>query len=210
MKHDKIRKRLRKSYALKTQERDARPIQSWKLEERSAFLSLLQQEQKHTLLEIGAGTGIDSKFFQDEGLDVVCIDLSPEMVQFCRQKGLTAQVMDIADLQFPTGSFDAVYALNCLLHLPHDELPAALNVINRVLKPNGLFFMGVYGGYEYEGIWEEDAYEPKRFFSFYSDEHLQQVVRQVFDIHSFKRITTREKASDLHFQSLILRKRVNG
>jgi len=207
MKHEKIRERLRESYARKAQERDVRPIQSWKLEIRSAFLSLLQQEQKQTLLEIGAGTGIDSKYFQDAGLDVVCIDLSLEMVRFCRLKGLTAQVMDIADLQFPAGSFDAVYALNCLLHLPHDELPAALKAINKVLKPNGLFFMGMHGGYEYEGIWEDDAYEPKRFFSFYSDEHLQQLVRDLFDIHSFKRIMTHEKASDLHFQSLILRKR---
>ena len=67
--------------------------------------------------------------------------------------------------------------------------------------------MGVHGGYDFEGVWEEDAYEPKRFFSFYDDEHLKEVLNKVFDINSFKQITPGDSNSDLHFQSLTLRKR---
>ena len=69
-----LRNNLRESYDLKAVERDARTIQAWKLAERQAFLSLLLQEHKQTLLEIGAGTGIDGKFFQEQGLQVVCTD----------------------------------------------------------------------------------------------------------------------------------------
>lgn len=204
--NQKLRNNLRQSYDRKAEERDTRTIQAWKLAERQAFLSLLQQEQKRTLLEIGAGTGIDGKFFQEQGLEVVCIDLSPEMVKFCRQKGLAAYVMDFGDLHFPPAAFDAVYALNCLLHVPKVELPAILKAIERLLKPGGLFYMGVYGGYDYEGIWQDDSYEPKRFFSFYSDEHLEAAVQAVFDVHSFKRIAFDGKEATLHFQSLVLRK----
>lgn len=203
----KLTTSLRESYNRKAQERDARLIQTWKLEERNTFLSLLRQEQKHTLLEIGAGAGKDGQFFQDQGFDVVCTDLSPEMVKLCRQKGLRAYVMDFSDLRFPAASFEAIYALNCLLHLPKAELPAVLEGLNSLLKPDGLFYLGVYGGYDSEGIWQADRYEPKRFFSFYTDEHLQQVVAKVFDLHSFKRIALDDEASELHFQSLILRKR---
>lgn len=202
----KLRNNLRESYGRKAQERDARTIQAWKLAERQAFLSLLRQEQKQTLLEIGAGTGIDSKFFQEQGLQVICIDLSPEMVELCQQKGLTAYVMDFGDLRFPPASFDAIYGLNCLLHVPKDELPAILKAIELLLKPGGLFYMGVYGGYNYEGIWQDDTYEPKRFFSFYSDEGLQAVVREIFKVHSFKRIAYNGKDAKLHFQSLVLGK----
>lgn len=56
-------------------------------------------------------------------LQVVATDLSPAMVGFCRQKGLDAHVMDFLHLDFPAGSFDAVYALNCLLHVPNADLP---------------------------------------------------------------------------------------
>lgn len=204
--NQKLRNNLRQSYDRKAQERDARTIQAWKLAERQAFLSLLRQEQKQTLLEIGAGTGIDGKFFQEQGLEVTCTDLSPEMIRLCRQKGLTAYVMDFGDLRFPPASFEAIYALNCLLHVAKDELPAILRAIEMLLKPGGLFYMGVYGGYDFEGIWPDDSYEPKRFFSFHSDEALQAVVRQVFSLQSFKRIAYNGKDAKLHFQSLVLRK----
>lgn len=203
--NNELRSTLRESYNRKAQDRDRATIQAWKVEERLSFLRLLQQQHTRTLLELGAGTGKDGKFFQDHGLAVTCIDLSPAMVALCRQKGLTASVMDVGDLQFPASSFEAVYALNCLLHLPKNELPTVLQAIATVLTPTGLLYIGVYGGYDQEGIWPEDAYEPRRFFAFYSDEHLQQVVTQVFDLLSFKRIPLGGESGALHFQSLILR-----
>ena len=203
---DEPRASLRESYGRKAWERDLDAIQPWKSEERLRFLTLLQSEEKRTLLELGAGPGKDGKFFHDHGLEVVCTDLSSEMVALCKEKGLAAHVMDLSDLDFPPDAFDAAYALNCLLHLPRRELPAALHGIQTVLKPTGLFYLGVYGGRDHEGVWSADLYEPKRFFSFYTDEHLQEIVSASFDIRSFRRIALGERADGLHFQSLILRK----
>ena|SRR5215213_735215 len=126
------------------------------------------------------------------------------MVKLCQQKGLNALVMDMIDLDFVDESFDAVYSLNSLLHLPKTELPIVLQNIKRILKANSMFFLGVYGGYDFESIWEKDSYTPKRFFSFHSDEGLKQVVAESLTLLSFKQITTGD--GDLHFQSLILRK----
>ena len=204
--HNELRSHLRESYNRRAQARDSATTQAWKVEERRNFLWLLQQQHTRTLLELGAGTGRDGKFFQDHGLEVTCIDLSPAMVDLCRQKGLTAREMDFGALHFPASSFEAVYALNCLLHLPKHELPTVLQAIDTVLTPTGLFYMGVYGGYDHEGIWPEDTYEPRRFFAFYSDEHLQQAVTQVFDLLSFKRILLSGESGELHFQSVLLRK----
>jgi SAM-dependent methyltransferase len=181
-------------------------MEEWKVQERANFLKLVQARGKRSILEIGAGTGRDGKFFQDEGLLVTCIDLSPEMINFCRQKGLSAQVMDMANLDFPADSFDAVYALNSLLHIPNDELRTVLENIKRVLTPAGLFYLGIYGGEEeFEGVWENDSYNPKRFFSFKTDEIIQKTTSEVFNLLYFKRIATSGKQL-LHFQSLILEK----
>src|SRR5215469_10540854 len=98
------------------------------------------------MLEIGAGTGQDSLFFAGHDLDVIATDISAAMVARCRDKGLDARVMDFSQLDFPAESFDAVYAMNCLLHVPDAELPAVLRSIARVMVPGGLFFLGVYGG----------------------------------------------------------------
>ena len=72
---------------------------------------------------------------------------------------------------FPDGSFDAVWTINCLLHVPTDTLPAALAEIARVLRPDGLLFLGVYSTEPpSEGVNEDDNHDPKRFFAFRPDE----------------------------------------
>ena len=204
---DELRAGLRESYGRKAHERDLDPIQPWKAEERRRFLTLLQEEGGRTLLELGAGPGRDGEFFRDHGLDVVCTDLSPEMVALCESKGLAARVMDLLDPDFPPGAFDAVYALNSLLHVPDRELPGTLQGIRVVLKPGGLFYLGVYGGKDLEGVWEYDPYEPQRFFSFRTDERLREIVAESFEVYSFGRTALVASQTDgLHFQSLILRK----
>jgi SAM-dependent methyltransferase len=151
--------------------------------------------------------GKDSKFFQENGVQVVSTDLSPEMVQLCREKGLEAYEMDFKNLRFPDENFDAIYALSCLLHVPKKDLPEILNILNKLLKPAGLLFMSVYGGPDTEGVWEDDYHQPKRFFSTYSDDQLLAVVTPIFELEDFKTILLPDEAdSDLHAQRLILRK----
>src|SRR5687767_2691104 len=109
---------LRIAYDGRAAVRDTGRISPWKVEERNRFLALLQQEGRHSLLEVGAGTGVHGQFFQEQGLEVVCTDLAPEHVRICREKGLTAHVMDFLSLDFGGRTFDAVFAMNCLLHVP--------------------------------------------------------------------------------------------
>ena len=205
MTNNPLKNNLIQSYNNHAEERDTYTMDAWKIEERENFLKLLQSKNKGALLEIGAGTGRDSKFFQDNGLNVTCIDLSPEMVKLCQQKGLSAQVMDMTDLDFHSNSFDAVYALNSLLHIPKADFRNVLENVKKVLKPSGLFYLGVYGSdEEFEGVWEQDAYNPKRFFSFHTDENIQETTAEKFELLYFKRIPT--AGDHLHFQSLILKK----
>lgn len=197
---------LRESYDRKAEERDTYEIDSWKIEERRRFLSLLRKEGKKSLLEIGAGPGVHGKFFQDNGLEVICTDLSSEMVRLCREKGLTAHVMDFLHLDFPPGSFDAVYTLNSLLHVPRQDLASVLKVIRLLLKPDGIFYLGVYGGKEFEGVWPKDHYEPKRFFSFLLDEQIKEIATRFFELVDFEQIHLENDDPDFHFQALILRR----
>ena len=200
---------LRKAYDRQAHDRDAGEILEWKIKERADFLSLLKKERKSTLLEIGSGPGRDGLFFLEKGLKVTCIDLSPKHVHLCRKKGLTAYVMDMNSMFFPDNSFDAVYALNSLLHLSKTELPGVLKDIHDLLKPGGLFYMGVYGGNDFEGVRENDWADPPRFFSFYTDKDLRKVVGEVFGILDFKQIVYQEDVNH-HFQSLFLKKKTEN
>lgn len=196
---------LRLAYSRESaKERDQATKDSWKIVERQAFLDLLKREQKQSLLEVGAGAGTDSLFFQENGLRVTCTDLSPAMIELCRAKGLEAYVMDFLSLDFPPASFDAIYALNCLLHVPTDDLPRVLEKLRSLLHPGGLFFLGVYGGSEQEGIRAEDWHRPPRFFAHHTDEFMLEMTARFFEIVSFKTIEIGENV--WHFQSMILRR----
>jgi len=90
---------LREAYDACAAWRDALTKEPWKLAERQAFRDRLAPGAR--LLEIGAGTGQDSVYFQQEGFTVVATDLSPARVEHCRSKGIEAHVMDFLHLGFP-------------------------------------------------------------------------------------------------------------
>lgn len=83
---------LAKSYDIDSHRRANANPADWKVIERDRFLNHLQDSGKRKLLEIGAGTGIDSLYFKDHGLKVTSIDLSSEMVRYCRERGVQAYV----------------------------------------------------------------------------------------------------------------------
>lgn len=196
---------LKTSYNNFADERDQAVMEPWKINERENFLKMLKAKNKNSLLEIGSGPGRDALYFQQNGLSVTCVDLSEEMVKRCKEKGLRAYCMDFYNLDFPNEHFDVVYAMNCLLHVPKANIDDVLIEINRVLKPHGLFYYGVYGGQDTEGVWEGDHYTPKRFFSMYTDEDLQQVVIKRFDLKDFHTVSMGEGKP--HFQSMLLSKK---
>jgi SAM-dependent methyltransferase len=202
-----LKSNLAKSYNNQAIERDSMELQNWKAKERGIFTDYLRKEKANYVLEIGAGTGKDSLYFKTAGFQTMSIDLSPEMVKLCWEKGLSAEVMSFDQLEFDQNTFDSIWALNCLLHVPKKNLVSILEEAKRVLKPNGLFYLGVYGGSDFEGIWENDFYEPKRFFSFYEDEKLKSILSSLFEMEYFNVVPTEIVGGEYHFQSFILRKK---
>lgn len=201
-----LKENLKRTYDRHAGARDTEEKQDWKTIERDRFLTELRRNGARTLLELGPGPGRDSLFFQQQGFRVTAADLSSEMVKLCRAKGIDARELDMADLPFADGSFDAVYALNSLLHIPKAELPDVLAQIRRVMKPGGLFYMGVYGGMNSEGVWEQDVYEPKRFFAMYDDAAMRETVGRAFEIAYFGVVRVASSERQPHFQSMILQK----
>ncbi|MGD7043078.1 class I SAM-dependent methyltransferase [Jeotgalibacillus proteolyticus] len=200
-----LSKNITESYNKKAVERNSSDIPEWKIKQREIFLNNIHNESYSHLLEIGAGTGKDSLFFKEQGLTTFSIDVSSEMIKLCKDKGLNAAVMSFYNLDFPNHHFDSIWSLNCLLHVPKDDIKGVLSEIKRILKPSGLFYLGVYGGENSEGIWDDDPYTPKRFFSFYDDASLKELLSELFIIEYFEVVPKDTVGGKLHFQSVILR-----
>ena len=98
IRYDEVLGPLRAAYDAGAAWRDGLGKEPWKLAERRAFRDRLAPGAR--LLEIGAGTGQDSAYFQQRGARVVAVDLSPTMVERCRAKGIEAYVRDFLRLEF--------------------------------------------------------------------------------------------------------------
>ncbi len=192
------------SYDRAVNERDNHQISDWKKHHRQRFLNLLNAEGKTRLIDIGSGTGIHGNFFQEQGIDVTCVDISPANVEKCKEKEQESYVLDVMDLTSIGQLFDCAFALNSLLHIPTSQLSLTLSNIRDVLKPDSLFFWGQYGGEYREGIYAEDNYEPKRFFSLLDDTQIQEKASRLFTIEDFATVNIKD-ITPLYFQSLILR-----
>ncbi|HWV79958.1 MAG TPA: class I SAM-dependent methyltransferase [Hyphomicrobiaceae bacterium] len=110
-------------------------------EGRRHAVEIINQRQGK-VLEVGVGTGLS---LPDYGrhLEIVGIDLSPEMLDKAREKvaeeGLVnvtgLHEMDASDLTFPTGSFDTVVAMYVMTVVPDPE--KVMRELARVCKVGG-------------------------------------------------------------------------
>jgi SAM-dependent methyltransferase len=200
--YEQIAADLRTAYDGSARQRDRTEKTPWKLAERAAFLGRLRADRAVRLLEVGAGAGQDSEFFAASGLTVVATDNSPGMVACCVARGLDARVADFLTLDLAPASFDAVYAMNCLLHVPNSDLAAVLALLRLVLRPGGLLYVGLWAGDGTEGLAEDDWHTPARFFSWRTDEQLAAAVLPFFEIVGFH---VRDLGAD-RYQSMTLRR----
>ena len=93
------------------------------------------------VLEIGCGTGNGSKlikkYFQTNKL--YASDLDERMINIAKRKNtddsITFEVQDATNLKYQNNSFDAVFDLGVIHHIPNWK--NCLKELKRVLKPNG-------------------------------------------------------------------------
>ena len=135
--------RLIEAYEKHALDRDAASPRGFKEPEKEAFLEYLEAENRGSILEIGCGTGRDARFFQERGFDVFAVDQAPTMVKLCREKGVSADVLDCYDLGRIERTFDAVFSMNCLLHIPGRDLVHVLGLISERMRDGRLFYLGL-------------------------------------------------------------------
>jgi 2-polyprenyl-3-methyl-5-hydroxy-6-metoxy-1,4-benzoquinol methylase len=90
------------------------------------------------VLEVGCGTGLFTEMFARTGAAVLAVDISPELLEVARRRGLPAPRVRFLAKRFEDcevdGPFDAVVGSSVLHHL---EVGPSLRKIYRLLRPGG-------------------------------------------------------------------------
>lgn len=112
-----------------------------------AFLEMLGDRKKR-ILDVGCGTGKAGLFFAQLGYQVRCLDLSIGMLrETMSQKSdghdLNGTLANMKNLPFSSSSFDGLWTMAAVVHLPRQDRKTALGEFYRVLKPGGILGLGV-------------------------------------------------------------------
>lgn len=96
------------------------------------------------ILEAGCGLGQFVHSISDIGYDCIGIDTAQETIAKIKSTypDLNVNVMDINNLEYPSGHFAGYWSLGVIEHLP-ESYEQALQEMYRVIKPSGYGFVAV-------------------------------------------------------------------
>jgi len=97
------------------------------------------------ILELGSGTGIHANLLQKKGLYVIGIELSEEMAQQAREKGIECHVNDCSEFSLDK-KFDAVISLFHVISYvtENNNLVKTFQKVYEHLNPGGFFLFDLW------------------------------------------------------------------
>lgn len=178
--------------------------------EQRKFISLLPKNA--TILDVGCGPGRDCEYFVKQGLKVVGVDLSEKLLDIARKRvpGASFLKQDLRALDFPSGSFDGIWACASLHHLKRTETPHVLRIFSRLLKSHGVLFILVKEGKGEADITESLSSGLSRHFVYYTLDELTHLLEKAGfvseEIYTWREEVRRPGRSDLVWLSSFSRK----
>ena len=124
------------------------------------------------ILDLGCGSGRDSKAFMNMGYQVVAVDGSQELCRLASE--IIGQEVIYATFQEyePDAPFDGIWACASLLHLDADTLKEMLKKYALALKPGGVFYVSFKYG-DYSGM------RNGRFFTDMNEAALNEMLKDI-------------------------------
>jgi SAM-dependent methyltransferase len=127
---------------------EAEEAQWWYAGQRAIASALLEPAiggggpRPRRLLDAGCGTGFNLLALSGLGR-AVGVDLAPEAIAFCRERGVRAVRASLLALPFPDASFDAVTSFDAIYHAWVTDDRAAVAEMARVVRPGGVVLVRV-------------------------------------------------------------------
>ena len=135
---------------------------------------------KGKVLDLGCGPGRDSDYLKDEGLDVIGVDFSSEMISLAKEyvdKKIFKEA-DFDDDLFKEGEFDGIWANASLIHVPKSSMLHTIKHISSWLKEGGVMYLNVIEGLGEQEIRIKNFYEEELMVSFYGVDEIIQIVEE--------------------------------
>ena len=151
------------------------------------FLDYLKIGQK--ILDLGCGSGRDSRAFTELGFNVISIDGSQAI---CREAskiiGKEVICSRFEDIMYEN-EFDGIWASASLLHVKRETLPKTLKILSKALKKNGY----LYASFKYGNSERVDG---ERYFNDYTENNIDSLFNVYNDFKCLKWFITEDVRMD--------------
>ena len=101
-----------------------------------------------SVVDLGCGPGQIAKYLREQGVSVIGVDLSAEMIKVAGSlsPGIDFRVGDMRRLDFEDASLAGVVAFYSIVHFEPAELDAVFREVRRVLRQDGLALISFHVG----------------------------------------------------------------
>ena len=151
------------------------------------------------VLDLGCGNG--RKIARLAGrFDVTGVDISQEQLRLARAEIPDARFVhaDLAELDFPAESYDAVTAFYSVSHVPREEHTALFGKVARWLRPGGLFLASLSANGTDD--WTEEWLGVEMFFSGFDADTNRRLIREVgFELVADEVVSMQEPETEAAF-----------
>jgi cyclopropane fatty-acyl-phospholipid synthase-like methyltransferase len=152
------------------------------------------------VLDLGCGAGLPSTKELARRFTVTGVDVSGGQVAAARRNVPEASFIeaDLAEIDFPPGSWDGVTAFYSISHVPRDEHAALFGRIRGWLRPGGVFLatLGAGDNPDWTGEW---LGRPMFFSAFDADTNRRLLAAAGFTLLIDEVITTHEPEGSVDF-----------
>ena len=137
------------------------------------FLNYLDNNTK--ILDLGCGSGRDSKYFIDKGYVVTALDASKKLCKIAKTIiGQEVICKDFRNIDY-NNEFNGVWACASILHLKPEDIYKVINKCIKALKQNGVLYCSFkYGDFE--------GYRNERYFTDLTEQKFKDIITKIDNI----------------------------
>ena len=169
----------------------------------------INNDKSKKIIELGSGFGQLSLMLQESGYDITATDIVEDFLNNQRKIG----IKKVKVFNFLEDDFDEIFDTKADLiiswrnpHLDMDDMNKLFEVVYEALNDNGLFIINFQNAdvhpeaellpngtkYNYK-ILEDKQTKEKRFYAYYSEEDIERLRKDLFDIQEYHNEGGKEK-----------------
>lgn len=141
------------------------------------------------ILDLGCGSGRDSKYFAEKGYDVIALDASEAMCKITKEYAKVNTILGKIEEIELISKYDAVWACASLLHVEEDALESVIKKLIMCLNDSGI----IYASWKYG---EKNSVIDGKYYMNMTESRLKNILKNVENCQLVEVWITEEKRTE--------------